>query len=181
MGISVKKEAKYLGVWYNNNLCVDFSLKKLKPKEGFIFSKLYRLLKISDFRTRYNLWQIFIQPLYRMILSICGPRGSNRAKINSEKTRKKARTSSKRFCLCPKTAPVEIFDEMSKISINSTNRMHQQWESKAEEHTGYDRESQRDNYMNFSYLERQYVPIKKFHQNVVDVLSTVNKFHCSEH
>jgi hypothetical protein len=36
------------------------------------------LLKIANFRTRFNLWQVFIMPLIRMIISAVGDWKSKR-------------------------------------------------------------------------------------------------------
>ncbi len=98
----MKANAKYLGVWYNKYMNLDFSLSKIKVKENFIFHKLYNLLRKCQFREKLNLWQIFIAPLYRMIVSVCGPVGSDVARRNFDAMRTKMRTSLKRFCLCPR-------------------------------------------------------------------------------
>jgi hypothetical protein len=55
MGIKVKTEVKYLGLYYNIGLHIKYSLKCFKPKIQYMSYKLYRLIKIADFRTRYNL------------------------------------------------------------------------------------------------------------------------------
>ena len=71
-GIPIRKKAKYLGVTYDKELNIKKSLEAIKPKERYVFMSLYRLLKSSNFRTRYNLWIIFMKPLYRLTYSIIG-------------------------------------------------------------------------------------------------------------
>ena len=77
-GISFKENAKYLGVRYNKQVDVKRALNEFKPKSNFIFSRLFRLLKKSDCRSRYNLWQIFVLPLIRMTISMIGVAESHR-------------------------------------------------------------------------------------------------------
>jgi hypothetical protein len=78
MGIKVKREAKYLGLSYNANLNINHSIQCLKPKMQYVTYKLYRLLRIANLRTRFNLWQVFIMPLIRMIISAVGKWKSKR-------------------------------------------------------------------------------------------------------
>jgi hypothetical protein len=78
MGIKVKRKAKYLGLSYNADLNLKYSIQCFKPKIQYVSYKLYRLLKIANFRTRFNLWQVFIMPLIRMIISAVGDWKSKR-------------------------------------------------------------------------------------------------------
>jgi hypothetical protein len=78
MGIKVKRQAKYLGLNYNVDLNINYSLKSSKPKINYIYYRLYRMLRMADFRTRYNLWQIFVMPLIRMVISSVGDWKSRR-------------------------------------------------------------------------------------------------------
>ena len=71
-GIPIRKHAKYLGVTYNQTLSVKVSLAAFDQKIKWTQAKLYRVLKAADFRTRFNLWQILVCPLYRMVLSVVG-------------------------------------------------------------------------------------------------------------
>lgn len=71
-GFPLRKTAKYLGVTYDGKLSIKKSLTAFEKKEQFVFIKLYRVLKMTDFRTRYNLWQVFINPLFRMVISLAG-------------------------------------------------------------------------------------------------------------
>ena len=79
-GFPIRKTAKYLGVTYDGSLSVKKALTAFKSKEKFIFFQLFRVLRQSDFRVRYNLWQIFICPLIRMVVSLSGEPGSQREK-----------------------------------------------------------------------------------------------------
>jgi hypothetical protein len=78
MGIKVKREAKYIGLSYNADLNIKHSIQCFKKKIQYVNYKLYRLLKIANFRTRFNLWQVFIMPLIRMIISAVGDWKSKR-------------------------------------------------------------------------------------------------------
>jgi hypothetical protein len=78
MGIKVKRQAKYLGINYNVDLNINYSLKSFKPKINYICYRLYRMLRMADFRTRYNLWQVFVMPLIRMVISSVGDWNSRR-------------------------------------------------------------------------------------------------------
>jgi hypothetical protein len=78
MGIKVKREAKYLGLSYNADLNIKHSTQCFKLKIQYVNYKLYRLLRIANFRTRFNLWQMFIMPLIRMIISVVGDWKSKR-------------------------------------------------------------------------------------------------------
>lgn len=128
MGIPLVGQAKYLGVHYNEYLSVDFSIEGFKKKESFIFSKIYRILKCSGFRERYNLWQIFVAPLYRMCISMCGPYGSHRSKANFKIIQSRARASLKKFCLTPRTAPTGMFDMMIGFSDEYLNGRLMEWD-----------------------------------------------------
>jgi hypothetical protein len=79
-GFPIRNKAKYLGVTYNGTLSIQKSLAAFVPKEKYIFSRLYRTLRKADFRTRYNLWQVFICPLVRMVVSLVGEPDSHREK-----------------------------------------------------------------------------------------------------
>ena len=77
-GIAVKKEAKYLGVKYNKSLDPSVAMRDFKPKINYIFWKVYKVLKNADVRSRFNIWQIFVLPLLRMVLSMIGVANSQR-------------------------------------------------------------------------------------------------------
>ena len=108
--IPIKSSAKYLGVFYNDQLSIEYSLKKLEPKINFIKLKLSSFRRQADFRTNYNLWQIFISPLIRMIVSLIGEWKSARAKKGFELIRKFSRKTLKEFTKSPRYAPNFIFD-----------------------------------------------------------------------
>lgn len=111
-GIPIKKQAKYLGVPYNRFLSISFTLNSFQPKIQFIFFRLYRLLKTSEFRVRYNLWQVFVSPLYRMALTIAGEPNSQRARLTFNEIRQCLRRSLKKFTLVPRSASQEFFDSI---------------------------------------------------------------------
>lgn len=135
IGYPVKNSAKYLGVWYNKHLNLGFTLSKIVLKENFIFYKLYYLLKKCQFREKLNLWQIFIAPLYRMVVSICGPVGSDIAGKNFAVLRTRMRASLKRFCLCPKQSPVILFDSLIKASDWKLSQLQKSWIDKIQKHS----------------------------------------------
>jgi hypothetical protein len=78
MRIKLKRQAKYLGLNYNVDPNFDHNLKSFKPKINYICYRLYRMLRMADFRTRYNLWQVFVMPLIRMAISSVGDWKSRR-------------------------------------------------------------------------------------------------------
>lgn len=114
MGIPVRKQAKYLGVTYDRTLSIKCTLKAFEPKCKWIQARIYRVLQRSNFRTRYNLWQIFICPLFRMALSVIGESNSERAKKCFEAIRKAMRVTLKRFTLSPRLADSTFFDLISQ-------------------------------------------------------------------
>ncbi len=109
MEIPVKKEAKYLGVPYNTSLNPVFAIKKFKPKQNYIYYRLFPILKVSEFRLKYNLWQIFIAPLYRMIISSVGQQRSLTARKRMTSIITAARSSLKKFTLVPKWTDNKLF------------------------------------------------------------------------
>jgi hypothetical protein len=78
MGIKVKRQAKYLGLNYNVDLNINYCLKCFKQKINYICYRLYRMLRMADFRTRYNLCQVFVMPLIQMVISSVGDWKSRR-------------------------------------------------------------------------------------------------------
>ena len=82
-------EFKYLGVKYNKSLNVSVAFKEYSAKRNFIFFRLYRLLKQSNFRIRYNLWQVFVLPLLQMLVSMIGVADSHRFREQVESIKKK--------------------------------------------------------------------------------------------
>ncbi len=71
------------------------------------------MLKEAAFRTRFNLWQVFACPLYRMAASILGEPDSLHARSGRETIAKAMRSSLKKFTLAPKSASTELFDLLS--------------------------------------------------------------------
>jgi len=113
MGIQVKREAKYLGVVYNNRLNVEFSIKSFKPKVRYVSFRLYRFIRMADFRTRLNMWQVFIMPLIRMIISTIGEWKSKRCETAFEQIMRFMRTTLRRMTGAPRNASSEVFDYIS--------------------------------------------------------------------
>ena len=71
-GIKVKRPSKYLGLVYNWDLSFNHSIRLFEPKINYIRYRLFRMLRITDFRTRYNLWQLFVIPRIRIQVSTVG-------------------------------------------------------------------------------------------------------------
>lgn len=151
MGFPCVNSAKYLGVPYNNRISIKFSLQKFKPKIKFIFSKMYNFLKRAGFRERFNIWQLFISPLIRMCLSICGIAHSHTAKSNIETIQNFARSSLKKFCLAPRCAPSELFDYMIGLDHHFVSTLQNGWSKKALKHTEENWMSSMEGYMQYEY------------------------------
>lgn len=111
-GIPIKKSAKYLGLNYNHSLSLEFSIQSIKPKVNFIKYKLNQVLKNSDFRTRYNCWQIFVMPLISMLFSLCGHPGSHRSVECIKRIQLYMRSSLKKFLYISKCSPSFIINEL---------------------------------------------------------------------
>ena len=71
-GMKVNRSAKYLGLVYNLDLSFKHSIRSFESKINYIRYRLFRMLRITNFRTRYNLWQVFVMPLVRMLVSAVG-------------------------------------------------------------------------------------------------------------
>lgn len=112
LGIPIKRNAKYLGVAYNTSLNIDFSVRQIKAKISYVFFKLLPVLKLGDFRTRFNLWQVFAKPLFRMILSIVGIPRSISGHKSLRVLQQAMRGSLKKFTLSIKQADNRIFDHL---------------------------------------------------------------------
>lgn len=134
--ICFKKSAKYLGVKYDHRLDVSTAFGDYKPKLNFIFFKLYRTLKKSDHRTRYNLWQIFVLPLLRMSISLIGVAESERCKQQSELIIDEMRRTLKKFMLLPRSSPKIIVDSMTNYSSAIIKDLLKYWEGVSEQRTG---------------------------------------------
>lgn len=130
-GFPIRRSAKYLGVTYDGSLSVKKSLEALKPKENFVFFSLYRVLRKTDFRTRYNLWQVFICPLIRMVVSLAGEPNSHREKESFGTIRDAMRRSLKRFTLCPRTSSSEFYNDLARASDQELGSILQQASKKA--------------------------------------------------
>ena len=112
-GIKVKRSAKYLRLVYNVDLSFKHSIRSFKPKINYIRYRLFRMLRITDFRTRYNLWQVFVMLLGRMLVSAVGEWKSIRAKECFELFQKIIRKTLRIMTLAPKNSCSEIFDYLS--------------------------------------------------------------------
>ena len=177
----MRTSVKYLGAHYNSHLSIKFSIDALKAKESFIFSKLYRFLRISDFRVRYNLWQVFIAPLLRMIVSLCGPVGNLRASTNFKIIRLRARTSLKRLCFAPRASLTCVFDAMTNFSDGHLDMLLQRWRWLGEKRTGSTIITDRLGYLHLEYDAEEQDRIKTFHPDIDSILKTVNYYHCNVH
>ena len=93
------------------------------PKIRWISSRLWKLLRDSDFRTRFNLWQVFIAPLHRMTVSIIGISNTFHTQIENEKLRKSIRHSLRKFTRAPRYTPIEIMDYLSQASDENINEL----------------------------------------------------------
>jgi len=109
MGIPIKTKAKYLGVPYNLTLKCEYTIQQFKPKMLYIFHRLFPILKRTDFRTRFNLWQIFVKPLYRMVFSLLSFPRSIRGQRGQRNIEQAMRISLKKFTLSPKQADNRVF------------------------------------------------------------------------
>ena len=134
-GIEFKYSAKYLGVKYNKSLNATVAFKDYSAKINFIFFRLYRLLKQSDCRTRYNLWQIFVLPLLRMPVSMIGVADSHRFREQVESVKKEMRCTLKKFMLLPRSSPSCIIDPMTNYDEAAIVRMVERWEEQSEGRT----------------------------------------------
>ena len=132
------------------------------------------MLKKSGFRERYNLWQVFIFPLYRMIISICEPAGSTTTEKNIQLLRQKARTSLKKFCLNPRCAPVELFDQMTKFNNYNLSELQSYWEIQALYHTNESVIENRKGYVQNEYEQIELKPIRQFNRNIDEILKIIN-------
>lgn len=112
-GIKVKRQAKYLGVNYNVDLSIKYSLRRFKAKIQYVNFRLYRLIRMADFRTRFNLWQVFIMPLIRMVISTVGEWKSKRCEEAFELIQRFIRTTMRRMTCAPRNASSEVFDYIS--------------------------------------------------------------------
>ncbi len=189
-GFPIRKKAKYLGVTYDGSLSVEKSLAAFVPKERYIFFRLYRVLRRADFRTRYNLWQVFICPLIRMVVSLVGEPNSHRGMESFREIRKAARRSLKQFTLCPRGSDTEFFDELSRTSDQELNFILSRSNATAlrriqELPHSHLRE---DNEWEFLRAARERpeegLQIRKwraFHPRTEEILRTINLRECAEH
>ena len=134
-GIPIKKAAKYLGLNYNHTINPAHSIKSIMPKINYIRFRLSRVLRKSDFRTKYNCWQVFVCPLLNMLTSLCGHPNSARALEVIKSIQTYMRATLKQFLMVNKNSPNFIFNEL----IYSQDRIMQNLinlDKKVETHTG---------------------------------------------
>ena len=111
------------------------AFKDYSAKINFIFFRLYRLLKQSDCRTRYNLWQIFVLPLLRMPVSMIGVADSHRFREQVESIKKELRCALKKFMLLPRSSPSCIIGPMTNYDEAAIFGMVEPWEEQSEGRT----------------------------------------------
>ena len=104
-------------------------------KIRFIYSKLWKTLRATDCRTRFNLWTIFVGPLMRMTLSMVGFSDIYLGKKVVEEISIFARKSIKKFLLAPKSAPNLIIDFMNKFDPTACKEIVESQLEKAFTHT----------------------------------------------
>ena len=64
-GINLVSEYKYLGMWLNNKVTLEFHLGKMEKKITFVGNRVKMALnKDSSMKLRVNLWQVMIQPYF---------------------------------------------------------------------------------------------------------------------
>lgn len=177
-GIPVRTSAKYLGVTYDRALRVGHSLKALEQKIAFCFHKLYRFLRLGSFRLRYNLWQVFVAPLFRMVLSIAGEPGSERARLCFEAIRKAMRKSLKRFTLAPRASDVAFFDFLTKSSDYELNQILSAAKDKAEGRVGARERSAWEYASHVFPAAAEEGRIASFHPQTSEILRSLNRYRC---
>ena len=121
LGIEVKRSAKYLGLTYDVELGLQSSIRSFMPKISYVAYRLHRLLQLSDFRTRFNLWQVFIMhlllfvmALLRMLVSGVGEWRSARAEECYLLFQKTVWRTLRRMIRAPRNASNEILDYLSE-------------------------------------------------------------------
>ena len=70
LGYPIVPEYRYLGTLLTEKLTIDSQLAAIAKKSRFIASKLFPALHNSTLSYRYNMWQIFIAPLFDFILPL---------------------------------------------------------------------------------------------------------------
>ena len=179
-GISVRVNAKYLGVSYNRSLSIDYSLQAFNKKIVYVYHRLYRLLNASDFRLRYNLWQVFIAPLFRMTLSVAGEPGSNRARSCYDAIRKHVRSSLKKFTLAPRCSDPSFFEQLGQSSDSILDSILERAKKMAEERTKK-QESQNFEFALQEIQNSDWNHWKRFHPDIDLILRIINCCRCRLH
>lgn len=183
LDIPLRLSAKYLGVHYNSQLDVKFALRKIEAKSNFIRWKLGQVRWRADFRTNYNLWQIFISPLIRMVVSLVGEWNSARARDSFQEIRRMARKTLREFTNSPKYSPNALFDFLANYQDESLIQILKKCEGKARDCTGNDLEADNNFVHCFDGVDEPGTrrKIKKVHPEIKECLRIINKYFCREH
>ena len=100
------KKFKYLGTTITQTLGIHPHIKSINSKASFIMLKLLPLRRFDDFKLNRNLFQIFIEPSFRLLAGIYGEI-SQREKENVEKC---YRRIFRKCCNLPPNTETEIIE-----------------------------------------------------------------------
>jgi len=109
-GYPLVQEYKYLGTILNEKLTIHPQMKFIRKKSFFIGNKLKPLLSSSSLESRYNLWQIFIAPLFEYLIPLLSAEKYPTHHLNVERL---MRATFRHFTYLAKITPIYLIDQLT--------------------------------------------------------------------
>jgi len=113
-GYPILFEYRYLGTILNEKLSIHSQVKFIKSKAFFIGNKLMPLLRCSSLESRYNLWQIFISPLFEYLIPLLSAEEYITHQNNVERLQ---RSTFRQFTFFCKTVPESLIEKLMNYKI----------------------------------------------------------------
>jgi len=113
-GYLILTQYRYLGTILNEKLTCHPQAQFIRTKAFFIGNKLQPLLYNSTLESRYNLWQIFIAPLFEYIVPLLSSEDYNSNVQNIERLQ---RSTFRQFTFFRKTVPEYILDKLMNYKL----------------------------------------------------------------